>query len=176
MKDQNNTSETYIPEQIPGNITSVGAFVTQGGAVLVVKLTYGPTKGMYSLPGGWQDVGEHIYDAATREVQEETGIEARMVGLIGLRTRTVEGRSISDLIWLLEHVSGEPVSDDEETEEARFMLFSEVEERDDVEDIVKLIAARCQADDLRPIPYAGRNVDDAPDEPEIPAEEWKLFL
>lgn len=141
-----------------------------------MRLTYGPTKGMYSLPGGWQDVGEHIDDAATREVREETGIEARTVGLIGLRTRTVEGRSISDLVWLLEHVSGEPVSNDKETDDARFMAFDEVEARDDIEELVQVLVNRARAGDLRPHGYVGRNVDDAPDEPEIPAEEWKLFL
>ena len=143
------------PAQIPGNITSVGAFVVRGDSVLVVRLTYGPTKGMYSLPGGWQDVGEHINDAATREVHEETSIDARTVGLIGLRTRTVNDRSITDLVWLLEHVSGEPSSDDEETDDARFMSFDEVDARDDVEELVQLLVDRARAGDLRPHGFVG---------------------
>lgn len=174
MTDEQPSS--YIPEQIPGNITSVGALVLRGESALVVRLTYGPTKGMYSLPGGWQDVGEHIDDAATREVLEETGVETRTVGLIGLRTRTVEGRSISDLIWLQEHVRGEPTCDDEETDDARFLSFDEIDARDDIEELVKVLVALARENRLRPHAYLGQNIDDAPHEPEIPAEEWKLFL
>lgn len=159
----------------PGNIISVGAFVVRDDQVLVVRLTYGPTKGMYSLPGGWLDVGEDIDTAAAREVQEETGVEARCLGVIGLRVRANVERSQTDLIWLLEHVSGEPRSDEEETDDARFMSFDEVESRDDIEEIVVKMVARYRAGTLQTLCHEGMNVDGA--ESATPErEEWKLFV
>lgn len=39
------------------------------------------------LPGGLIDPGETLDIAVTREVLEETGVTARPVGIIGIRTR-----------------------------------------------------------------------------------------
>lgn len=42
--------------------------------------------GLWSIPGGGQDFGESIADTAVRETREETGIDIRVVGLVGLYT------------------------------------------------------------------------------------------
>ncbi len=162
--------------QIPGNITAVGAFVVRDESVLVVRLTYGPTEGRYSLPGGWQDVGEELDTAATREVREETGVEARCIGMIGMRTRTDRDpeRTIVDLMWLLEYESGEPEPSDGEADEARFMPFDEVLERDDVEEIVTYLVERYRDGSLNPYCLVGRNADET-DENDEKSEVWKLF-
>ncbi len=157
---------------IPGNITSVGCVVTRGESVLVVRLTYGPTEGRYSFPGGWQAVGEELHTAAVREVREETGVEARSLGLVAVRTRTEPERSVVDLVWLLEHVSGAPRPDDEEADDARFMPFDEVERRDDVEALVRFVVRRLRTGELRVLRDAGPNRDGAPGRAR---EDWTLF-
>jgi ADP-ribose pyrophosphatase YjhB (NUDIX family) len=143
--------------------------------VLVVRLTYGPTQGRYSLPGGWQDVGEQIDTAAIREVREETQVQARCVGLIGMRTRTESEprHSIVDLMWLLEHEQGEPRPDEQEADDARFMPFDEALRRDDDEDIVKYLIQRLQAGTLAPQCHVGQSVDGSS---VSKPEEWKLFV
>jgi ADP-ribose pyrophosphatase YjhB (NUDIX family) len=166
--------ESPIPT-LPGNIISVGAFVVRDESVLVVRLTYGPTAGKYSLPGGWLDVGEDIDSAAAREVAEETGVEARCLGVVGLRVRANVERSQTDLIWLLEHVSGEPRADEQETDDARYMTFDEITSRDDVEEIVGKITTRYRANQLQTLCLDGMNVDGA-DTPTPEREEWKLFV
>lgn len=162
-------------QSIPGNIISVGAFVVRDERVLVVRLTYGPTEGKYSLPGGWLDVGEDIDTAAAREVEEETGITARCLGVIGLRVRANVERSQTDLIWLLEHVSGEPRPDQTEANDARYLTFDEIATRDDVEEIVSKLVTRYRAGDIQTLSLDGLHVDGA-DTPTPEREEWKLFV
>lgn len=50
--------------------------------VLLVKRKNEPHKGMWCLPIGFAEVGETIGQAARRELQEETGVEGRILRLI----------------------------------------------------------------------------------------------
>jgi len=57
------------------------AAVFRDGAVLLVERGKGPKTGLWSLPGGHIEPGETAAAAAAREVAEETGISARIMGL-----------------------------------------------------------------------------------------------
>lgn len=60
----------------------VGAVVFRGDRVLLIQRGRPPAKGAWTLPGGLQDLGETVHDAAVREVAEETGVTIRMLGLV----------------------------------------------------------------------------------------------
>lgn len=60
----------------------VGAVVFRGERVLLIQRGKPPRIGQWSLPGGMQETGETVREAAAREVLEETGIEAEIKGLI----------------------------------------------------------------------------------------------
>ena len=51
--------------------------------ILILRRPHGP---YWSLPGGRMEVGESAADCCVRETREETGLETRIVRLVGLYT------------------------------------------------------------------------------------------
>ena len=54
--------------------------VFRDGRALVARRARAPLRGLYSLPGGVVEIGETLREAALRELREEVGVEARIVG------------------------------------------------------------------------------------------------
>ncbi|GHF23506.1 DNA mismatch repair protein MutT [Kordiimonas sediminis] len=66
----------------PRPIVGVGTVVFCGDKVLLIKRSNPPKADEWSLPGGKQELGETLVEAARREVLEETGIIAEIKGLV----------------------------------------------------------------------------------------------
>ena len=62
----------------------VGAIVIEGDNILLVKRANEPGKDKWSVPGGHLKLGESLYEAAVRELREETGIEGEAIGIINI--------------------------------------------------------------------------------------------
>src|SRR4051812_20847948 len=56
--------------------------VLRDNRVLVAARGRGAMVGLYSLPGGLVEAGETLAEAALREVREEVGVEAEMIGFL----------------------------------------------------------------------------------------------
>ena len=54
----------------------VGAIALHDGNLLLIRRGHGPAAGEWSLPGGRVERGELLAEAVTRELREETGLEA----------------------------------------------------------------------------------------------------
>lgn len=63
-------------------VVGVGVVVFREDAVLLVRRGRPPRLGEWSLPGGGQETGETVREAALREVREETGLEVELIGLV----------------------------------------------------------------------------------------------
>ena len=63
-------------------VSGVGAVVWRDGQVLLVRRANPPRQGEWSLPGGAQEIGETVFEAARREVLEETGLAIEVLGLV----------------------------------------------------------------------------------------------
>jgi ADP-ribose pyrophosphatase YjhB (NUDIX family) len=57
-------------------IAGVLALVRRGGELLLIERGQPPSQGRWGFPGGVQELGETLFEAAIRELAEETGVEA----------------------------------------------------------------------------------------------------
>jgi 8-oxo-dGTP diphosphatase len=101
-------------------VPAVGTVCFRGDDVLLIQRGTKPLQGEWSLPGGRIEVGERAPLAALRELAEETGITARLVGLVDVVDAIFTSRQTGDVtrhyllfdyaaVW----VSGNPVAGDD---------------------------------------------------------------
>lgn len=128
----------------------VGAIVIHEGRVLLVRRGRAPALGLWSVPGGLVELGETTVDAARREVEEETGLDVRIAGLVGVVdrvTRDADGRVRYH--WVLVDYLAYPQSNDtitagSDAAEVRWVTIDEVERlpiTDGLADMIKRAAA-----------------------------------
>jgi len=75
------------------------AAIFRDGAVLLGERGKGALAGMWSLPGGHVEPGEPVADAARREVAEETGVVAQILGLVDLHEVIRRGGEGNEVAW-----------------------------------------------------------------------------
>lgn len=103
---------------------AVGVVCLKGDKVLLIRRGTPPRQGEWSLPGGRIEPGERLADAALRELREETGVEAELIGLVdvvdGLFSEAGRHYVLIDYaaIW----TGGEPTAGDDAAEAAFFPL------------------------------------------------------
>jgi len=68
---------------------AVGAVVLDGERVLLARRGRPPGQGKWSIPGGLVHLGERIEEALVREIEEESGLRVRLLGLCGVIDRVV---------------------------------------------------------------------------------------
>jgi 8-oxo-dGTP pyrophosphatase MutT (NUDIX family) len=106
---------------------SAGGVVVRGDevAVIVPKKLSPEGRRVLALPKGHPDEGETMEEAATREVREETGLEAELIEKLGDVEYWYQrkGRRILKKVtfYLFEYRSGSVEDHDDEIEEARWM-------------------------------------------------------
>lgn len=105
---------------------AAGIVCLRGGEVLLIRRAKPPRRGEWSLPGGRIEWGERAADAALRELREETGVEADVIGLVDV-VDTVFGddRHYVLIDYAARWRSGEPRAGDDAAE-ARFFDIAEI--------------------------------------------------
>ena len=126
MSVESSPSRTPVP--------GVGVVCLRGDEVLLIQRGKPPREGEWSLPGGRLEWGETTAAAALRELKEETGVTARLIGLIevvdGIFSRRADGEIWAHYV-LIDYAAvweaGEPVAGDD-ARAARFVSLSALDQ------------------------------------------------
>ncbi|PZR35158.1 NUDIX hydrolase [Caulobacter segnis] len=115
----------------PHPVPTVGVVCLRGDQVLLIKRGTPPRLHQWSLPGGRLEWGETTASAALRELKEETGVDAELLGLIDVIDGVFPARpggEITRHYVLIDYAArwtgGEPVAGDDAAD-ARFVSREE---------------------------------------------------
>ena len=129
--------------------TCSDSVVIRGNEIVLVKRAYKPHIGCWALPGGVMDNGETIEETAIREVKEETGIDGKIISLVGVYSglkRDPRGTTLS-VAFLVQFIrlSGKP---DDESLEVKFFPLNKMpkniafDHKTIIKDALKLLRKR----------------------------------
>ncbi len=133
-----------------GYNVGVGGAVVQDGKLLLVRRASRYGRGNWQIPGGFIEPDETIEGAVVREVAEEAGVQAEVVGVLGIRNRYSpdNGNSIY-VVMLMRPISGEPTPDGEEVDRAGYFSLEEIQALEQVPPINLEVARRALSADQR---------------------------
>jgi 8-oxo-dGTP diphosphatase len=125
-------------------VVAVGAVVIdRRERVLLVRRGRPPSLGVWTLPGGHVDDGESLEDAVVREVREETALDARVVGPLGVVPVAREGFAYMIHEYLLvpldDGATVAPVAPGDDAADARWARRDELEGLGVWPDVVVLV-------------------------------------
>jgi len=97
----------FVPEELYKTIASVmpipaieAIIINSKNEILVLKRNNPPAKGEWWFPGGRIRRGETFLQTLTREVKEETGLDVKVLGLVGVYERIFPERHDIPIVFL----------------------------------------------------------------------------
>lgn len=115
-------------------IVGVGAVVTDGTKVLLVRRGQEPLKGEWSLPGGALELGETLQQGVVREVLEETGLVVAPGGIIEILDRITQDETSGRvryhyvLVDFVCHVTGGALAAATDAAEVRWVEWDQLQD------------------------------------------------
>ncbi|MEM1922166.1 MAG: NUDIX domain-containing protein [Desulfurococcaceae archaeon] len=119
-------------------ISAVGCVLIRNDEILLVKRKYPPAEGYWAIPGGVIESSELIYEAARRELEEETGLKAEPLGVIALADVLFREGCRVKYRYVIVEVLFDPTSitgslkPGEEVLDVRWMNIKDVVKRNDI--------------------------------------------
>ena len=137
----------------------VGGLCIHDDGILFVRHIYGIiSKGKWTLPGGFLEMGETLTQSIEREVLEETGVNTRAQELFVTRYMLNEkiGKGlVSDLyiVFTLEYIDGKPKADMIEISDAQFIPIAELNKHDISELSKHIVSMNLDKSKFHLLPY-----------------------
>jgi len=121
----------------------VGAVILDGTRVLLARRGRAPSAGKWSIPGGLVDVGERLEDALLREIEEESGLRVRLLGLCGVIDRGVREQDAVRYHYVIIDYVAEPVGGrlqaGSDAAEVRWVEVDELDQYDTTEGLADMV-------------------------------------
>ncbi len=129
------TEQSFISDLFAGDVGYATPKIDVRGAVFrddKILLVQEKFDGLWTLPGGWADIGESPSEAVTKEVFEESGYKTRAVKLLAVYDRIKQGHPpfpyhLYKLFFLCEITGGAPKTS-LETDAVEFFAEDEIPE------------------------------------------------
>lgn len=109
---------THSPPALQIPVPAVGVVCLRGETVLLIRRGTPPLLGAWSLPGGRIEWGEKTRAAALRELSEETGVEAELLGLVEVADGLFGDRHYVLVDYAARWIAGEPRAGDDAADAA----------------------------------------------------------
>jgi mutator protein MutT len=108
-------------------VVCVGAVVKKGDHVLLVRQAKGhQLEGQWTIPWGILEAGESPSIAVVRETEEEAGVMVAVEGLLGVQELPRPWEGWVALVYLCQHLDGEPKADGHETDSAGYFSLADL--------------------------------------------------
>ncbi len=135
---------TGAPREFPdAPRVGVGAVILDGTRVLLARRGRAPSAGKWSIPGGLVDVGERLEDALLREIEEESGLRVRLLGLCGVIDRVVREQDAVRYHYVIIDYAAEPVGGrlqaGSDAAEVRWVELDELDRYDTTEGLADMV-------------------------------------
>ncbi len=108
-----------------GYSVGVAGVVLCADKVLLIRRALGGHVGDWAIPGGFVDPQETMDVAARREVLEEAGVQAKVEGVMAVRSRATEAENSAYVIFLMRAADTTTQPDGVEVDRARFFTLDE---------------------------------------------------
>ena len=102
-------------EMLQPNLTVDALVLDDKKRLLLVERGRDPYKGKFALPGGFVEYGETVECAVARELEEETGLKAKVLEIFGVYSdpnRDPRGHTVT-IVFLMKYQGGEPKGHDD---------------------------------------------------------------
>ncbi len=102
-------------DMLQPNLTVDAIVLDDKKRLLLVERGRDPYKGKFALPGGFVEYGETVERAVARELEEETGLKAKVLEIVGVYSdpnRDPRGHTVT-IVFRMEYQGGEPKGQDD---------------------------------------------------------------
>lgn len=138
-------------------VVGIGVVIWRGSRVLLIRRAHPPRAGEWSLPGGHQELGETVFEAAVREAREETALHIVPQGIITVVDSIArdDGGAIRHHFTLVEILADGPEGEAVAGDDAAAVRWTDLAEIDDLvawsetRRVIRLAAALRQTQHIR---------------------------
>ena len=136
----------------------VSVLVVKDGKILMTQEKKEKVRGLWNFPGGNLDSDEYIFDAAVREMKEETGYDVKLGSLVGVFSASID----CQFIYFTGEVSGDMKIDPAEVLDVKWIPLDELANYPMrmTSEIMDIALSRVKNHDLHPLEvvYSLKNV------------------
>jgi ADP-ribose pyrophosphatase YjhB (NUDIX family) len=104
----------------------VGGVLERDGKYLLVQEAKKMCYGKWNIPAGHLDVGETIFEAAKREIKEESGLDVELTGVCQIGSRKLEDGIFVSVIFSIKVLSDDIKFGSNEILDARWFSYEEL--------------------------------------------------